>query len=212
MADPPVGPGTHATSWPERVAAASIPTVLAVAAFTVSFSNVREVAAVHGAAGWRSWPLAASVELMAIGAALEVRRRNARRDLAVMPWLVLLVGVGVTIAANLEHATAAGWGTVVAVWPACAYLLAASLKATRPAVRTPSAAVPDTADDPPTDAERKPSHLTVVDPLLEPARMVLAELSAPSRTALGKALRNRGHALSRDREIALWKALGGEAA
>ncbi len=51
----------------------------------------------------------------------------------VWPALVLAIGIIATVAANLETAMAPGWGTAVAVWPAVAYTLAASLKATRPA-------------------------------------------------------------------------------
>ena len=126
-------------SWAERAARRVIPPILGAAGLAVSYSHVQQVAAEHGAQLWASHAMAISVELMAIGAALEIRARRRAGQPTAWAWVVLAVGIVATVAANLETALAAGWGTAVAVWPAVAYLLAASLEATR-------------SDPPPTEA------------------------------------------------------------
>ncbi len=82
----------------------TIAAVLGVAAFTVSFSHVVRVAARAGQTGWVSYGPAASVELMALAAVTEIRRRSRHGERAWCPRCVLVIGVAMTLAANLATA------------------------------------------------------------------------------------------------------------
>lgn len=115
----------------ERAVAAVAPDALGAMAFAVSFRHVQDVMHDHGADGWTSWALAIGVEALAITAVLELRRRRRLGQSPLPSVVVLLAGVALVVACNLEAATAPGWGTVVALLGPGLYLLAWSLVATR---------------------------------------------------------------------------------
>ena len=106
--------------------------VLGVAAFAVSFTHVRDTATTAGQDGWVATAIAISVELMALAAVTEIRRRGRRGQRAVWPWCVLTLGVTMSLAANLATAQPTGWGYVMAGWPAVAFLSVAVMIETRP--------------------------------------------------------------------------------
>ena len=113
--------------------------VLGVAAFAVSFTHVRDTATAAGQRGWVAVAIAVSVELMALAAVTEIRRRGRRGQRAAWPWFVLVLGVAMSLAANLATAQPTAWGYVMAGWPAVAFLSVATMLETRPVgpTRTP---------------------------------------------------------------------------
>ncbi|MGH3343684.1 MAG: DUF2637 domain-containing protein [Carbonactinosporaceae bacterium] len=182
--------------------ATGIALALGGAAFAASFTHVRDVAAAHGQPGWISHAIAVSVELMAIGSGLEIRRRRAHGHRHIWPVATLLLGVAMSLAANLETSGPGVWGKVMAAWPAIAFLAVAGLIETRPTTSTStglaSAVPPETSlsitrDEPRTvrsgtgtvpEVEDQPSRRP-----LDPApRPVPAQVSGqPDRPVQGRA-------------------------
>ncbi|WP_322770366.1 DUF2637 domain-containing protein [Frankia sp. Cr1] len=217
----------------ERWAARALPVVLGACAFAISFRHVRRVALDHGADQAASWAIAISVELLAIAAALETRRRRRLGQSVLWPTVVLLVGIAATVSANLETATAPGWGTAVAVWPAACYLLAASLHTTRPTSPRVPDVVPDDEMPGPVQDELAPWPADqisdvprdVVDEgtdddvpdvpiggldqdVVRTARRIYRELSARGevrREDLIAAVRDAGHPVASSERTAVWR-------
>ncbi|MFI5527069.1 DUF2637 domain-containing protein [Kitasatospora sp. NPDC051853] len=133
--------------------------ILGICAFAVSFTHVVQTATAAGQTGWVAYAIAVSVELMALGSVSEIRRRNRHRQPARWPRGVLVLGVAMSLAANLAVAQSTPWGYVMAAWPSLAFLAAAGIIESRPSARPttpapPRPAQPDTdehqaADDPP---------------------------------------------------------------
>jgi hypothetical protein len=107
-----------------RVLAAAV--VLAVAAFAaiVSYSHIFELGRHHGQDGTAARLLPLSVDGL-IAAASLVMLHAARRKLIVprlARWMLGL-GVGATVAANVEYGMPFGWlAAVVSAWPAVAFV------------------------------------------------------------------------------------------
>ena len=107
-----------------RVLAAIV--VLAVAAFAaiVSYSHIFELGRHHGQDGTAARLLPLSVDGL-IAAASLVMLHAARRKLPVPQlarWMLAL-GVGATVAANVEYGMPFGWlSAVVSAWPAVAFV------------------------------------------------------------------------------------------
>jgi hypothetical protein len=107
-----------------RVLAAIV--VLAVAAFAaiVSYSHIFELGRAHGQDGAAARLLPLSVDGL-IAAASLVMLHAARRKLGVPQlarWMLAL-GVGATVAANVEYGMPFGWlSAVVSAWPAVAFV------------------------------------------------------------------------------------------
>lgn len=133
-----MSPATHPDGGRgESLVAGGITLVLGVTSFVASFSHVREIATRSGQTGWVAWAIAGTVDLLAIGGGLELRRRRRLGQNATWPWVTLLLGVGMTLAANVATATPTAWGFVMAAWPAIAFLAVAGLIETR-GDRTPT--------------------------------------------------------------------------
>lgn len=130
-------------AWEDAVCT-GIMLALGTAAGAGSFAHVRDVAAAHGQPGWLSYVIAGSVDLMAVGSGLEIRRRRRQRVPARWPVFTLLLGVGMTLAANLDTAGPGPWGAAMAVWCAVAFLAVAGLFETR--VRRPVPTMVPTED------------------------------------------------------------------
>ncbi|MFJ2864933.1 DUF2637 domain-containing protein [Kitasatospora sp. NPDC087314] len=114
--------------------------ILGVCAFAVSFTHVVQTATEAGQTGWVAYAIAVSVELMALGAVAEIRRRKRARQPARWPRGVLVLGVAMSLAANLAVARPTPWGYVMAAWPSLAFLAAAGIIESRPSGRPPGAA------------------------------------------------------------------------
>jgi Protein of unknown function (DUF2637) len=105
---------------------------LAGSAFIGSFGHVQRVAATHGQAGWMSWAIAVSIELMALTSAVEIRGRRKERLPYKGPVATLALGVAMSLACNLACAQPDTWGFVVSAWPAVAFTAVALVVETRP--------------------------------------------------------------------------------
>ncbi|MFF2075445.1 DUF2637 domain-containing protein [Kitasatospora sp. NPDC058162] len=122
--------------------------VLGVAAFAVSFAHVVQTADRAGQTGWVAYAIAVSVELMALGAVSELRRRKRHGHSARWPRAVLVLGVAMSLAANLAVAQPTPWGYVMAAWPAVAFLAAAGIIESRSTDPQPPAAPSEPQDNP----------------------------------------------------------------
>ena len=116
----------------DTILANTIAGVLGAAAFAVSFTHVRDTAARAGQGGLVAVAIAVSVELMALAAITEIRRRTRRGEQARWPRCVLVLGVAMSLASNLATAQHTTWGYVMAGWPAIAFLAVAGMLETRP--------------------------------------------------------------------------------
>lgn len=91
--------------------------VLGLSAFAVSFTHVQRLAVRSGQIGWVADGIAASVELMALAAVTEMRRRRRQGEQVNWPRGVLVLGVVMSLAANLATAQPTVWGFIMAAWP-----------------------------------------------------------------------------------------------
>ncbi|GLW58569.1 DUF2637 domain-containing protein [Kitasatospora phosalacinea] len=134
--------------------------ILGVCAFAVSFTHVVQTASAAGQTGWVAYAIAVSVELMALGAVSEIRRRNRARQSARWPRGVLVLGVAMSLAANLAVARPTPWGYVMAAWPSLAFLAAAGIIESRPSGQPTEPASPQ-----PDDADGRGRQDVAADPL-----------------------------------------------
>ncbi|GAA1290345.1 SpdA protein [Planotetraspora silvatica] len=125
--------------------------ILAAIAGAGSFTHIRDTATDHGQTGWMSWAVAVCVDLTCVMAARERQRDKKtgrkRTGLTSWPTLVLVAGIVLSLAANLQQAEPTIWGRLTAAVPASAFLIAVSMlerRATAPRLepsREPAAAV-----------------------------------------------------------------------
>ncbi|MEV7925976.1 DUF2637 domain-containing protein [Kitasatospora sp. NPDC088779] len=120
--------------------------ILGVCAFAVSFTHVVQTATEAGQTGWVAYAIAVSVELMALGSVSEIRRRKRHGQPARWPRGVLVLGVAMSLAANLAVAQPTTWGYVMAAWPSLAFLAAAGIIESRPSGRSADPAPPRPAE------------------------------------------------------------------
>ncbi|MEU1731642.1 DUF2637 domain-containing protein [Streptosporangium sp. NPDC020145] len=130
---------------------------LAAIAGAGSFTHIRDTAAEHGQTGWMSWAVAVCVDLTCVMAARERQRdrhtRRTRNGRISWPTLVLVAGIVLSLAANLNQADPSPWGWITAAIPAGAFLVAVSMlerRATgpRPESSPASSFVPEIAPEP----------------------------------------------------------------
>jgi hypothetical protein len=148
-----------------------------------SFTHVHDLAAHHGQTGWLAWAVAVSIELMAIVAALEIRRAKRVGTSVRMPFAVLVGGFALSLAANVAEAESSPWGWITAATPAGAFLIVAKLAMRRLDHPAPAAA-PAAAGRPVTEA---PTARVRLDPepapeLTEPAPAALTAPTPPATT------------------------------
>lgn len=105
------------------VAAAAVLSVAAIAA-VVSYSHIYDLARAHGESGTAARLLPVSVDGLIASASLALLHAARKRLRA--PWmayLMLWLGVGATIAANVAFGLGYGWmAAVIAAWPAIAFV------------------------------------------------------------------------------------------
>ena len=100
--------------------------VLGVAAIAavVSYSHIYDLGRVHGQDGTAARLLPLSVDGLIAAASLVML--HAARNRIRMPWLARLMlglGVGATVAANVAYGLPFGWlGAIVSAWPAIAFV------------------------------------------------------------------------------------------
>jgi hypothetical protein len=116
--------------------------VAAVAAYA-SYQHQREFA-LHGGADATSaelWPLSVDGLLVLASTALIRNDRTASRRVRGVVWLAFLLGIGVSLAANIASAPMFGWQPMlVAGWPPVSLLLAVELLTHREKISVPETA------------------------------------------------------------------------
>lgn len=104
---------------------------LAAIAGAGSFTHIRDTAAENGQTGWMAWAVAVCVDLTCVMAARERQRDKhtgrVRDGWISWPTLVLVAGIVLSLAANLNQANPTTWGWVTAATPAGAFLVAVSM-------------------------------------------------------------------------------------
>lgn len=181
--------------WVRRTGVVAVASVAAVAA-VVSFDHMRHLAELAGEE-WKSWLLPFSVDGMLVSASLVMlTRKRAGQPVGWLAWLGLVLGLAVSLVANVAAAHPSLVGRLVAAWPPIALglsyeLLLSLVRQAAPAVaEKPSQVVaptPQTAGD-----QRKPGS--------EPAPVKVAEAVEPA-PADPKVLNLPDHFLDRARQV-----------
>ncbi len=119
----PADNDTAATPAVRRITTTAVVAVALVAA-SASYDHQRLLAEMAGE-GWRAWLLPLSVDGLVVAASMSmlVRRRMDRRA-GVLAWVALILGVVVSVTANVAAAEPTVVGRLVAAWPPVALLLA----------------------------------------------------------------------------------------
>lgn len=100
---------------------------LALIAFAGSFSHIRATATDHGQTGWMATAVAVCIDLVCLVAARERQRDKKAGRKAGWPTAVLVGGVLLSLAANIEQAQPTLWGWITAGAPCAAFAVAVSL-------------------------------------------------------------------------------------
>jgi hypothetical protein len=101
-----------------------------------SFVHIHDVTVQHGQPSWIGWANAVVIELMSIVAGLEIRRRKRASHAVGSVVAVLLVAVGISLAAQVATAQPSVWGWVVAALPALGLLAVVKIVLSRTAAIT----------------------------------------------------------------------------
>ncbi|MGZ3143423.1 DUF2637 domain-containing protein [Lentzea chajnantorensis] len=104
------------TIWIKRTCVVAVAAVAAVAA-VVSFDHMRALASDAGE-GWKAWILPISVDGMLVSASLVMlTRKRAGQPVSALAWSGLILGLLVSLAANVAAAEPTLIGRLVAAWP-----------------------------------------------------------------------------------------------
>lgn len=115
----------HSCPKAERVEGwvqALILVVMGGMAGAASFTHVHDLTVEHGQPSWFGWVNAVVVELTSIAAGLEIRRRRRSGQPVAVIVAVLVVAVGMSLAAQVALAQPSVWGWIVAALPALGFL------------------------------------------------------------------------------------------
>lgn len=144
-----------------------------------SFSHVHAVAANHGQVEWIAWADAVVLELMSVASGLEMRRRKRLHHPTRWPFLVLLIAVTLSLAAQIIEAEQSLIGCVAASVPALGFLAMAKMalgRGTPPstpvAIVEPTTSAPAPAPMATLAAAPAPAAEVEVEPEPEPAPVV----------------------------------------
>jgi hypothetical protein len=203
--------------------------MLAVIAAVVSYSHMYELAERHGEPEWRSalFPLSVDGMIVASSMTLLADARHGRKG-GVLPWTLLIIGSGASLAANVAVADPTMWSRIIHAWPSFALigayeLLMREFRTAAKSVRTASAnreqATSDAPEDENTESStdfsdapaqdtayagaRSRTHLRVVEPSDVPAAEA-ESVPLIQREAWRWALNNRGD----DGELPSGKEIG----
>jgi len=200
--------------------------VVATIAAWSSYSHMVHVALRFGERAEVAYVLPLSVDgMLVVASAAMVDDKRSGRTVRWSARAAFVVGVVASIAANVTAAHPSVGARIVAGWPALALLLVVEMlsRSGRPAAVASMASplVAQVVDPASAGGEVEPATVEVgadLDPVGEvedalavAARTVAGELRAegrrPTRDALAKRLRDRGHAVSTDRASALAREL-----
>lgn len=97
--------------------------VLAGIAAVVSYSHMHELALRHGEPEWRAalFPLSVDGMIVASSMTLLSDARHGRKG-GVLPWSLLVVGSGASLAANVAVADPTAWSRIIHAWPSFALI------------------------------------------------------------------------------------------
>lgn len=136
--------------WPRWTTTVSV-LILALIAAVVSYSHMYELALRHGEPEWRAslFPLSVDGMIVASSMTLLSDARNGRKG-GMLPWTLLIIGSGASLAANVAVADPTMWSRIIHAWPSFALIGAYELlmRAFRTAARSVRSA----------DAERTQTH------------------------------------------------------
>ncbi len=138
--------------------------LVALVAAVASYTHMRDLAAKHGET-WLSWLVPLSVDGLLVVASLAIVR--ARRDGTVTPglaWLAVVVGVLVSLVANVANAGPDLVNRLVAAWPPLAFAMAYELVMSL--IRPADASAPEAAGEP--EAVHQEPHQDAGEPHQEP--------------------------------------------
>lgn len=152
--------------------------MLAVIAAVVSYSHMYELALRHGEPEWRAALFPLSVDGMIVGASMTLLSdaRNGRKG-GLLPWALLIIGSGASLAANVAVADPTTWSRIIHAWPSFALigayeLLMREFRTDARSVRSADAARTQSeneqpravAEEPETSSieQQEPPHLHVV--------------------------------------------------
>ena len=114
---------TMATSTWSRWVTVGTVLLLALIAAMVSYSHMYELALRHGEPEWRAALFPLSVDGMIVGASMTLLSdaRNGRKG-GLLPWALLIIGSGASLAANVAVADPTMWSRVIHAWPSFALI------------------------------------------------------------------------------------------
>lgn len=97
--------------------------VLAGIAAVVSYSHMHELALRHGEPEWRAalFPLSVDGMIVASSMTLLSDARHGRKG-GLLPWTLLVVGSGASLAANVAVADPTAWSRIIHAWPSFALI------------------------------------------------------------------------------------------
>jgi hypothetical protein len=97
--------------------------MLAVIAAVVSYSHMYELALRNGEPEWRAALFPLSVDGMIVAASMNLLSdaRNGRKG-GLLPWTLLIVGSGASLAANVAVADPTMWSRIIHAWPSFALI------------------------------------------------------------------------------------------
>src|SRR5699024_7810869 len=124
--------------WSRWVTNAAV-LLLALIAAVLSYSHMYELALCHGEPEWRAAPVHLSVDGMIVASSMTLLSdaRNGRKG-GVLPWTLLVIGSGASLAANVAVADPTMWSRIIHAWSSFALLGAYELlmRAFRTAARS----------------------------------------------------------------------------
>ncbi|MFF8763490.1 DUF2637 domain-containing protein [Nocardiopsis dassonvillei] len=145
-----------ASTWSRWVTVGAV-LVLALIAAVVSYSHMYELALRHGEPEWRAALFPLSVDGMIVGASMTLLSdaRHGRKG-GLLPWALLIIGSGASLAANVAVADPTMWSRIIHAWPSFALigayeLLMREFRTTARSVR--SAGADDQASSPTSEVE-----------------------------------------------------------
>ncbi|WP_436888257.1 DUF2637 domain-containing protein [Nocardiopsis dassonvillei] len=111
-----------ASRWSRWVTIGAV-LLLALIAAVVSYSHMYELALRHGEPEWRAALFPLSVDGMIVGASMTLLSdaRHGRKG-GVLPWGLLIIGSGASLAANVAVADPTVWSRIIHAWPSFALI------------------------------------------------------------------------------------------
>nr|WP_159944027.1 DUF2637 domain-containing protein [Nocardiopsis sp. FR6] len=108
--------------WPRWTTIAAV-LMLALIAAVVSYSHMYELALRHGEPEWRAALFPLSVDGMIVGASMTLLSdaRHGRKG-GLLPWALLIIGSGASLAANVAVADPTMWSRIIHAWPSFALI------------------------------------------------------------------------------------------